>query len=219
MLNSSGTVLYQWEPQELLSDPAIFNPTAWVSDSTGFTVTAINLMNAASDTLSVNVFGIPETPVIEHNATQLISSAIEGNQWYNSDGPIEGANAQIYEPLVSDYYHVVVTSAEGCESLPSETIWFSYVKAGQDGSPEGWSIYPNPFSKNLNITFTLSRRSSVSLSLSNVLGQKVRTIADRGFQQGSHTLVLSAEGLEKGLYFLRMEWEGEVSVMKVIVSE
>ena len=219
VLNSSGTVLYQWEPQELLSDPAIFNPTAWVSDSTGFTVTAINLMNAASDTLSVNVFGIPETPVIEHNATQLISSVTEGNQWYNSDGPIEGANGQIYEPLVSDYYHVVVTSPEGCESLPSETIWFSVVKTGQDGSPEGLSIYPNPFSKNLNITLTLSRQSSVNLSLSNVPGQTVRTIADREFPQGSHSLVLSAEGLEKGLYFLRMESEGEISVMKVIVSE
>ncbi|KAF0203466.1 MAG: hypothetical protein FD170_1185 [Bacteroidetes bacterium] len=217
--NASGNVLLNWTPSELLSDPQIFNPVAFITEPVEFTVQAVNLLSTISDNVFVNLSETPETPVITQNSTQLISSSVEGNQWYNQEGAIEGAVNQVFEPLVSDYYYVVVTSAEGCVSEPSAEIYFSMVDVKNNPANGELSVFPNPFRNQLNINFGVKQQSQVKISLLNLLGQEIKVIKDGSFASGNHTLTYQSSGLTPGIYFLKLESGDNTSVRKVVLSE
>jgi hypothetical protein len=217
--NASGQVQYNWSPADLLSDPGIFNPVAILSDTADFSINVVNLMVAASDTLQIPVFDIPATPVIEQQSTQLISSAAEGNQWYNSQGAIEGAVNQIYEPQVSEYYYVVVTSAEGCSSEPSEEVYFSGVGVESPETAGQLTVYPVPFRNQLNISFSLKKAGQAKISLLNLLGQEIQTITEGNLNQGNHSHIFHPYGLKPGIYFLKLQANDKTTVRKVVYSE
>jgi len=48
--------------------------------------------------------------------------------------------------------------------------------------------YPNPFNPTTEITFSLEQRSNISLTIFNVLGQKVQVLAEGSKQAGTHRL-------------------------------
>lgn len=217
--NASGQVQYNWSPAGLLSSPDAFNPVAVFSESTDFIVNIVNLLYAASDTLQIPVFDIPPTPTIEQFSAQLISSAPEGNQWYNSQGIIECAVNQIYEPLVADYYHVIVTSAAGCISAPSEEFYFSGVGVESFKAAGEMTVYPVPFRNQLNISFNLPKAGQTKISLLNLLGQEIQTITEGTLNQGNHSLVFYPYGLKPGIYFLKLQANDKTSVRKVVFSE
>lgn len=215
---ATGNVLYTWTPVEMLSDPNIYNPVAWLSDTTVFTIVANQLMSTSTAEIEIPVGFKPETPVVNQTEIQLISSATEGNQWYNTAGPIEGAVNQIYVPEVSDYYHVVVTAENGCSSDPSEVLYFSMVNVTDPAQAGTLSIYPNPFRNQLHIEFGLNHQAQVHISLMNLLGQEVRTLIDASLT-GNQSFTFDAKGMSPGIYFLKMETGDKTEVRKVVLSE
>lgn len=64
--------------------------------------------------------------------------------------------------------------------------------------------YPNPFNPTTTITFALPTESRVSLSIFNILGEKVVTILDETHSAGTHTIGFDASGLASGVYLYRM---------------
>jgi hypothetical protein len=78
--------------------------------------------------------------------------------------------------------------------------------------------YPNPFNPTTDIAFTLEQNSNVNLTIFNVLGQKVKVLANDNKVAGTHTLRWN--GLDEmgasvptGLYFYTLN-SGEKSVTK-----
>lgn len=66
--------------------------------------------------------------------------------------------------------------------------------------------YPNPFNPTTNITFNLGTSSNVSLSVYNVLGQKVASLlSNQKMNVGSHAVSFNAARLSSGIYFYRLE--------------
>lgn len=66
--------------------------------------------------------------------------------------------------------------------------------------------YPNPFNPTTNIQFNLATASDVTLTVYNVLGQKVATLlTDAKMSSGSHTVGFDASGLSSGVYFYRLQ--------------
>lgn len=72
--------------------------------------------------LNLRVNPYPEKPIITVNGSQLSSSALKGNQWFDEEGAIEGAVEQTFTPTVSGNYYVVVSNGV-CESEPSDTYY------------------------------------------------------------------------------------------------
>ncbi len=68
--------------------------------------------------------------------------------------------------------------------------------------------YPNPFSGETTIVYTLEETSPVQLTVFDALGREVRTIADGIQNAGEHRALLSADELPSGLYFYRLETQG-----------
>jgi hypothetical protein len=69
--------------------------------------------------------------------------------------------------------------------------------------------YPNPFNPTTRIEFTLEQASEVRLEVYNVLGQKIRTLLEGYFPNGSHEaewdgMTESGAKVSSGIYFYRL---------------
>ena len=68
--------------------------------------------------------------------------------------------------------------------------------------------YPNPFNPSTQIKFSLSTDSKVTLSVFNILGQKVKTLINGNLASGEHKITFDASDLNSGVYFYRIEAAG-----------
>ena len=78
--------------------------------------------------------------------------------------------------------------------------------------------YPNPFNPTTTIRFDLSKQSTVSIEVVNILGQRVATLANRDeLNAGSHVRVFDATHLNSGLYLIRMITDAESFTKKMML--
>ena len=77
--------------------------------------------------------------------------------------------------------------------------------------------YPNPFNPVTTIRFTLPSRSRVSLKLFNILGQQIDILADGEYRAGEHKVAFNAEQFSSGIYFYRLEADGQVESRKLVL--
>ena len=77
--------------------------------------------------------------------------------------------------------------------------------------------YPNPFNPSTTISYSLSKASYVKLSVYNVLGKELTTLAD-GFQTaGNHSARFLASNMASGVYFYRLEAEGHTAMKQMLL--
>ena len=215
--NNVSDITYQWQPAELLNADTIYNPVATIEEPTSFTITIGSGFSTDEKTILVNVNPVPEAPVITQEGEVLVSSAAEGNQWYNTNGAIEGATGQTYEPTVSDYYYATVT-ADYCESVQSNQIYVEVVDVPVIDKGTDLNVYPNPFNSRLNIDFRLQAASQVRVSLINLLGQEVSELYNTtNLASGIHNLKFETKGLKQGVYILKLQAGDNVKLRKVVM--
>ncbi len=64
--------------------------------------------------------------------------------------------------------------------------------------------YPNPFSRNATVAFTLPESQQVTLAVYDVLGREVARLVDGKVEAGRHEAVLDGAGLPSGVYLVRL---------------
>ncbi len=67
--------------------------------------------------------------------------------------------------------------------------------------------YPNPFNPQTTLSFRLERPARIELSVHDLLGRKVATVAKGLYLTGLHEVTWNAQGLPSGLYAIRMRGE------------
>ena len=75
--------------------------------------------------------------------------------------------------------------------------------------------YPNPFNPTTNIKFELKENSHVTLSVYNVIGQKVAEIINSELSAGVHNAIFNAAGFSSGIYFYKLKAGAYSSVKKM----
>lgn len=76
--------------------------------------------------------------------------------------------------------------------------------------------YPNPFTNSTTIPFELAEETEVSLTVWNMIGQKVETLTEGPRGAGSYDDVIwDASNMPSGMYIIRLEADGEVFTRKV----
>jgi hypothetical protein len=77
-----------------------------------------------------------------------------------------------------------------------------------EGQPPSSSLelkaYPVPFTSELNLQFLLKDPGTLTITLSNDLGQLISSELREYTQAGNHTVTLNTEGLLPGLYLCRI---------------
>jgi aminopeptidase N len=76
---------------------------------------------------------------------------------------------------------------------------------------------PNPFENNTVIGYLIPDLSNVTISLYNLMGQKITTLLNEKQKAGSHIYTFNAGNLKTGVYYYRIEACGQVKIMKMIV--
>jgi len=73
--------------------------------------------------------------------------------------------------------------------------------------PESMTLhqnYPNPFNPATQIRFDLAEPGQVTLTVYDMLGQRVATLADNPMSAGQHEVTFDATGLSSGIYLYRL---------------
>jgi hypothetical protein len=65
--------------------------------------------------------------------------------------------------------------------------------------------YPNPFNPSTTIRYGLPRRTHVTLTVFNTLGQKVAELVNGQLDAGNHEDQFNAGQLASGVYFYRLQ--------------
>ena len=75
--------------------------------------------------------------------------------------------------------------------------------------------YPNPFNPTTTISFSLEKAGHVELTVYNITGQKVVTLANREMNAGVNKVVWDASHLASGIYFYRIASGDFVDIKKM----
>ena len=139
---------------------------------------------------------------------------VAANEWMSVYGPVgSGVKAggktspwRVGEPLsmTLDEYNNGFLCAESRDALES----VGKLAQDADGAPEvlpSVQNYPNPFNPVTTIAFTLPQSEKATLTVYNILGEKIATLADGHFSAGEHAITWNASEFASGIYFYRFE--------------
>jgi len=79
-------------------------------------------------------------------------------------------------------------------------------------------VYPNPLSTNASISFNLEKTQHITISLYDMTGHKVTTIAQNQYYAGKNEINYDATSLPKGMYFIQITDGVSNSSLKMIVK-
>jgi hypothetical protein len=79
--------------------------------------------------------------------------------------------------------------------------------------------YPNPFNPSTTISFSIPEKADINLSIYNIKGQKVNTLAHREFERGMHKVVWNGKdknnkAVSSGVYFYKLDVNGRTEAVK-----
>ena len=77
--------------------------------------------------------------------------------------------------------------------------------------------YPNPFNSSTIITYTLTERSFVNLTVYDVLGGEVASLVKENKPSGKHSVEFNASNLPSGIYFYRIVSGNFIATKKLIL--
>jgi hypothetical protein len=91
--------------------------------------------------------------------------------------------------------------------------------------PEDFALsqnFPNPFNATTRVVFSLPRKEQVTVTIHNVLGQQIRTLADGLFPAGEYELVWDGTDrhgneVASGVYFYRLSSESGSLTRKMVM--
>jgi hypothetical protein len=160
-----------------------------------------------------NLFaGIPDEGV--YLSTNL------GESWINVTKGL--TNLRIFA-LISDGTNVFIGTGgnigQGIWTRPLAEMITS-VKDNATIGPTHFSLsqnYPNPFNPTTTISFSIDKRSLVTLKVYNALGREIETLVNREEMPGSYVVRFNGVGLASGVYFYQLKAGDNVSAKKMIL--
>ncbi len=77
--------------------------------------------------------------------------------------------------------------------------------------------YPNPFNASTRIKYDVSRLSRITISVHNLLGQKLNVLVDETKSPGRYSIVWQAEQQPNGVYLVNFKAAGHSRFIKVVL--
>jgi aminopeptidase N len=78
-------------------------------------------------------------------------------------------------------------------------------------------LYPNPFNEKVTISYQLSRREEVSITIYNLLGEKVALLIDDEKNIGIYTIDWSGISAATGAYYCVMKTNDDLDIRKMVL--
>lgn len=78
-------------------------------------------------------------------------------------------------------------------------------------------VFPNPSSDYVTVSYSLKESKVVSVELFDINGKMLQTLSEANQQAGSYEKVISLQGVEKGIYFIRINSNGQQASQKMLI--
>jgi hypothetical protein len=115
--------------------------------------------------------------------------------------------------------------AQYLEVMTGQLLWKEHQSRG-DQAPSFTleQNFPNPFNPSTTITYRLEKQTSVRLAVYDITGRQVWNLVDQYQSPGRYDIRWNADGpggskLSSGIYFARLQVEGQVAVQKMILTK
>jgi flagellar hook assembly protein FlgD len=141
--------------------------------------------------------------------------------------PSIGLNTLLYDNPSEGTHSYYVTAVFGAhESEPSNTVNVNIVANDDETTTPGMTAlignYPNPFTPQTNIRYSLAKAGAANLTVFNVKGQKVKTLVQSNQPAGQHSVLWNAtddsgKRVPAGYYFYRLQTDSKTLVKKMII--
>lgn len=207
---------YNWydAPSATLPLPDQHNQTFVTPDlntTTTYYVAAINAMGCEGSRESV-VANIIESvdPVISSSGTTLMSSYVDGNQWYYNDEIIVGANHQTLEATKSGLYRVQTTQ-DLCTGSAEQMFQITGLEQNIESVLQ---IYPNPTSGIVHVKISGDEDRNPVLLL-DIMGQVLET-QETKVMDDNRICEFSLAELPVGIYIIECSRFGNKVRTKII---
>ncbi|MCK4694999.1 MAG: gliding motility-associated C-terminal domain-containing protein, partial [Candidatus Cloacimonetes bacterium] len=81
------------------------------------------------------------------------------------------------------------------------------------------SNHPNPFNPSTTIDFTTQNNSNIELTIYNIKGHKIKTLANNDYTQGSHSIIWDGKDshnkqVSSGIYYYMLRINGKTEAVK-----
>jgi hypothetical protein len=193
-----------------MQNPTVSSAATTAMSGTYSVTASVNGCTSSTNTTTVIINTIPATPSITQNGSDLVSSSITGNQWYDENGAINGATSDVFTPTESGDYYVVVTQ-NGCQSLSSNIINVIYVSIINTLAPnETFNFYPNPVSNELIIETNSEVKRNFEIL--NYIGQSL--YSSTVFKKA----VIDMSQMQGGIYLIKINTD-KITIIKRFVKQ
>ena len=81
------------------------------------------------------------------------------------------------------------------------------------------NIYPNPVSGTATMEFELQNNTHVDAALYDMLGKKISTLYNDNMSSGNNKILIDVTDIEKGVYFAKISFNGNVITKKILVTK
>lgn len=127
----------------------------------------------------------------------------------------------------NSFYSVFFTTAEKgiivgqhgtiMRTTTGGVVWINENEINTDYTYSLAQNYPNPFNPQTTIRFSLTEPQRVELTVFNLLGEKIVTLASDIYESGSHSIDWNAADYPSGIYFYRLQTGSFVESKKMIL--
>ena len=176
--------------------------TSWYTVSVGAPFTATQFIHAKWINGSNTIY------IFADNATTNTSGCCKkstdgGVTWSFMTTQGLAAGSDMEYALSGGMIYAYVICSDASVLKLSEPIIVGVNNNGQN-IPKDYMLgqnYPNPFNPSTNIDYSLPKASDVTLSVFDMLGNKVMTVVNEHQEAGNHNVVVDASKLASGVYF------------------
>ncbi|HTX99643.1 MAG TPA: T9SS type A sorting domain-containing protein [Bacteroidota bacterium] len=140
----------------------------------------------------------------------VVASIDSGKTWKDFTADLN--DTVVYTIAANDKCLFVGTSHSGVWRRPLSDL--TSVEKAEDTRPDRFRLeqnYPNPFNPTTTIRFGVPTRSTVRITVCNILGALVARLVEEEVSAGYHEVRFDATNLSSGVYFCRMNAEGRGS--------
>ncbi len=81
------------------------------------------------------------------------------------------------------------------------------------------SVYPNPATDHITLTFDIKEKNTLTITLYDVLGNALNVISqNESFEQGNHLLSIHTSNLSNGIYYIAVDMNGMKETKKIVIN-
>ncbi len=232
----TGTLLYSKDGGDTYQSSKTFTGLAagtynWlVKDASGYTKSGqVTITNPALITATVSVTN-PTSTYTANGSFKIIASGGTGTLTYSKNGGSTFQSSNTFTGLAIGTYNWVVKDANGCTKTGQVTLscvtTAARVSMGSTSQPDvsekenSFSVFPNPASSVVNLSFVAARTGISNIGLYTISGKFISSVYNSTIKAGhTYTKQISTSMLPAGIYVLKFSNGDFSTVQKLMISK